>query len=395
MTVTLFWLSVLYVFYTYVGYPLIIALFATFRSKPTYTEKYYPSVTLLIAAYNEEFVISKKIENSLALEYPKEKLQILIVADGSSDRTPDIANQYQESGVDLAYQPERNGKMSAINRAMSMAQGDIVVFSDANNMYEANAVAKLVSPFFDSTVGAATGAKRIVQDERNLSSAEGFYWKYESWIKKNETTLGTCSSAVGEILAVRRNLFAPPPSHVINDDFYQVVDLLRRGYRVVYVPSAKSFEYVSATAKDEIVRRSRMTAGRYQAISMSFRLLPWRHPVWIWQIISHKYFRLFLPFGYLGALFTNLLLVIWPQGNNANLLSTLSYPFNWLFMILQFIFYALALVGSLVSVGGVMGKLLYVPTFLVNSNVSALQGFWGFVTKRQSHLWSRVRRGNE
>jgi len=395
MLATVFWLSVLFIGYTYIGYPLLIALVAAFKPRQEHDEKSVPFVTVLITAYNEELIIAQKIENSLTLEYPRDKLQILVSADGSSDQTPDIVKKYRESGVELVYTPERNGKMAAINRAMPMARGDIVVFSDANNMYATDTIQKLVAPFDDKSVGAATGAKLIVQDNRDLSNVEGFYWKYESWIKTNESNLGSCSSAVGQILAIRRDLFQPPPTNIINDDFYQVLDLLRRGYRVKYVPTTKSYEYVSATANDEIVRRSRINAGRYQAIGMSPKLLPWKHPGLIWQIVSHKYFRLLLPFGYLAALIANILLVIWPQENSVYPILSVSYPANWIFLALQLIFYSLALIGNLFNAKGIAGKLLYVPTFLVNSNISALRGFWGFITRRQSHVWARVRRGNE
>lgn len=395
MASAIFWLSLFFIAYTYGGYPLVLALLASKKPKPEFEKENKPSVTLLITAYNEESIISKKIENSLALDYPPEKLQILIATDGSTDQTPDIVKQYQESGVELAHHPDRNGKMAAINRTITCARGDIVVFSDANNMYAEDAIRKLVVPFSDSKVGATTGAKLIVQDGRELSNAEGIYWKYESWIKANESRLSSCSSAVGEMLAIRRDLFNPPPTNIINDDFYQVIDLLKRDYRVIYIPNAKSFEYVSATARDEITRRSRMSAGRYQVISLSMELLPWHRIDLIWQIVSHKYFRLLLPFGYLGALLTNLYLVIWPQLNNSNLWFTLGYPLNWLLLTLQIVFYSMALFGNLINVGGIVGKLLYVPTYLVNSNLSALHGFWGFISKKQTNLWTRVRRGNE
>ena len=240
MLAIVFWLSVIFVLYTYVGYPVLLAFLAALKPKQEYQEKFVPSVTLLITAYNEELVIAEKIENSLALDYSRDKLQILVAADGSTDRTPDIVKKYQESGVELVYKPERNGKMAAINRSMPMARGDIVVFSDANNMYAEDAILKLVAPFDNSNVGATTGAKLIVQDGRDLSNVEGIYWKYESWIKKNESTVGSCTSAVGEILAIKRAYFNPPPPDVINDDFYQVIDLLRRGHRVLYIPEAKS-----------------------------------------------------------------------------------------------------------------------------------------------------------
>ncbi|KPJ89076.1 MAG: hypothetical protein AMJ53_16090 [Gammaproteobacteria bacterium SG8_11] len=264
----LFWGAVLFIVYTYFGYPIIIFLLAQLKPEATYCTETFPSVTFLIAAYNEELVIPQKIENTLQLDYPRDKLQIIVAADGSSDKTAELVRNFSDRGVELSYIPERGGKMAAIVRAMPLTRGEIVIFSDANNMYESQAVRILVAPFCDSSIGLTTGAKLIIDDQRNLSSAEGLYWKYESWIKKNETILGTCTNSVGEIMAIRRELFIPPVEKIINDDHYMVLDMIHRGYRVVYTPQARSFEYVSQTAKDEIVRRVRMNAGLYPPVAM-------------------------------------------------------------------------------------------------------------------------------
>ncbi|GAG31363.1 unnamed protein product, partial [marine sediment metagenome] len=248
----------------------------------------FPAVTLLIAAHNEELFIAQKLDNSLALDYPRDRLQILVAADGSDDQTPEIVRGYGEQGVELSFIPKRSGKMAAINRAMPQARGDIVVFSDANNMYNPQAIRELVIPFTDPTVGAAIGAKLVTQDKSNLSASEGLYWKYESSINENETRLGCCTSAVGEILAIRRELFIPPPDKIINDDHYMVLDLIRRGYRAVYVPTARSSESISASARDEIIRRSRMNVGHYQLMAQARKILSFRRPMVAWQIVSHK-----------------------------------------------------------------------------------------------------------
>jgi cellulose synthase/poly-beta-1,6-N-acetylglucosamine synthase-like glycosyltransferase len=383
----LFWLSILFVVYTYLGYPLLVALVARFIHKRVFALTHDVSVTLLITAYNEENVIRKKIENSLNLDYPADKFQIIVAADGSTDRTPEIVKQFKDRGVVLAFTPQRDGKMAAINRAIPLAHGDIIVFSDANNMYETDAIRKLVAPFSDAKVGATTGAKLIIQDGGNLSGAEGIYWKYESWIKKNETALGTCTSSVGEILAVRRTLYNPPPNNIINDDYYMVLDLIRRGFQVHYVPEARSLEYISVTARDEMVRRSRMNAGKYQAISLSLNLLPFNKPLVIWQIVSHKYCRAFLPFGFIGALLANILIVLF-QGNSPEAL------FYWSLLLLQIAFYGAAVVGNQVKFQGFLGKMFYLPTYLVNSNMAILRGFYGYMTKKQTNIWERVRRDN-
>jgi len=391
----LFWLSVLFVIYTYIGYPILIGIFAYVKPQRTSYSNLEPSVTLLITAYNEEAVLYKKIENSLALEYPKEKLQILIAADGSTDGTQEIVKQFSDLGVELSFVPERSGKIVAMNRAVLKARGDIIVFSDANNMYEPDTLSKLLVPFSDGTVGATTGAKMIIQDGSDLGSAEGIYWKYESWIKRKETTFSSCIGAVGEILAVRRDLYIPPPKNVINDDYFIVLELLKRGYRISYVPEARSFEYVSVQESDEIIRRSRMTSGKYQAIFSFFNLLPFGRPVLLWQIVSHKYFRAFLPFGFIGAFFTNVVLVSLPSRLDSFSTTSLGHPGVWWFMLgLQLVFYLLAFAPGKRRVGGLFGKILYIPAYLVNSNIAVLKGLYGFLSKKQTNVWKRVRREN-
>ncbi|PWH11785.1 MAG: glycosyltransferase family 2 protein [Anaerolineae bacterium] len=386
----LFWFAVLFILYVYFGYPLLVALLARFRPAQPPALKELPSVTLLIAAYNEEKVIASKLENSLALDYPRQKLQILVAADGSSDRTPDIVRQFEAQGVELNYIPERNGKMAAIVRAMPRARGSIVVISDANNMYNEQAIRELVKPYGDPKVGATTGAKLILEDERQLSFAEGFYWKYESWIKENETRLSTCTSAVGEMLSIRKELFQPPTRKIVNDDRYTVFNLIRRGYRVYYTPAARSYETVSKTAKDEIVRRTRMVAGAYQTVAMAGELLPFNRPLVLWQVISHKYLRAYVPFAMILALISNLALVVFPP--KAGSFWQLAYPFNVIFLALQAGFYGLAVFGNFVRFKGPLGKLLYLPTFLVNSNYAVLMGLFSFLTNKNIHLWQRVER---
>ncbi|HKJ39873.1 MAG TPA: glycosyltransferase family 2 protein [Anaerolineales bacterium] len=389
-----FWLSVLFVVYTYIGYPILIGILARAKPQSIKYSNLEPSITLLITAYNEEAVIYNKIENSLALEYPKNKLQILIAADGSTDGTQEIVRKFSDQAVELSFSPERAGKIVAMNRAVLKARGEIIVFSDANNMYEPGALRELLAPFSDKNVGATTGAKMIIQDGSDLGSAEGIYWKYESWIKKNETAFSSCIGAVGEMLAVRRDLYVPPPKHVINDDYFIVLELLKRGYRVSYVPEARSFENVSVRESDEIIRRSRMTTGKYQAIFGFFNLLPFGRPVLLWQIVSHKYFRAFLPFGFIGAFLANILLIILPPQADSFPTVALIHPYDWLLMISQLVFYGAAFLPGEKRAGGMLGKVLYIPAYLVNSNIAVLKGLYGFLTRKQTNIWERVRRGN-
>jgi len=384
-----FWISLILITYTYFGYPSLLAVFARLARKKHYEMKEYPSVSLIIAAYNEEDMIARKIENSLALNYPASNLEIIIAADGSTDKTKTIVESYQDRGVILSYNPQRKGKMAALAHAVASAGGEILVFSDANNLYEEITFKYLMLPFIDETVGGTTGAKNICDDNDHLSSSEGFYWKYESWIKKNESRLNTCTAAAGEIFAMRRALFSVPPGRIINDDFYFLLGILKRGYKVVYVPEAKSWERISASAKDEIKRRKRINAGRYQALFHASAWLPWKNVVAIWQILSHKFLRLFVPFLMVSTFVSNAWLAIieYQKFGFSNLWETGFLSF----FLCQLAFYILALLYPLVS-EKIGIKVLYLPAFLVNSNYAALQGFFEFVTNRQGAIWERVNR---
>jgi len=278
MIAKLFWFFVSTIFYTYLGYPYwwrCSRVCAPTGVGQFYSEKtgLSPSVTLLIAAYNEEEVISRKLRNSLLIDYPSDKLQILVAADGSDDRTAHIVETYYDHGIELSYNRPRDGKMSAINRAITKARGDIVVFSDANNFYEPETIRELIKEFRDPSVGAVTGTKTI-SNAMGCWGIRGMYWKYESFIRRQETRLGNCTGVVGEVLAVRRELYEPPPDYIINDDFYMAVNLIRRGYRVVYAPQARSIERISPSVKDEVTRRTRIIAGRYQALAHAGQWMP-------------------------------------------------------------------------------------------------------------------------
>lgn len=387
----LFFASLFVILYTYFGYPFVILLLAQIMPQRHEYEQDMFSVTIIIPAYNEETCIEKKLENTLSLDYPREKFQILVTADGSSDRTPEIVEGFKSRGVELNYIPDRNGKMAAIVRAMEFSRGDIVVFSDANNMYDIQAVRNLILPFSDPTVGATTGAKLIIEDGRDLSSAEGLYWKYESLIKKSESTIDSCVSSVGEILAVRKSIFIAPEQKIINDDHYIILDVLRRGYRVIYTPDARSYEYVSLTANDEVERRIRMNAGLYQTIALSARLLPFKRPLLIWQVISHKFLRGVIPFALLIVFLSNFLLLFMAR-QEAGL--TVFSPINFfgIFFYLQLFFYILAFVGNAITLNGWVGKVFYLPVFLLNSNMATMMGFFSYLTNKQSHIWKRVNR---
>jgi cellulose synthase/poly-beta-1,6-N-acetylglucosamine synthase-like glycosyltransferase len=380
----LFWLFVGSILYTYLGYPALVSLLARLRPKSEPYPPITPSVTLFIPAYNEEAVIARKIENSLNLDYPRDKLQILVANDGSEDNTADMVRGYSDQ-VELSHSHIRRGKIAAINRSVPSAWGEIVVLTDATNFFEPNALRELTAPFADPTVGAVTGAKSILRGDGALGESEGFYWKYESFILKQETRLGSCAAATGDSLAIRRSLFEPLPPHIVIDDFYIAMQIIRKGYRIVYAANVPSYERVSLSAGHEMERRSRIIAGRYQAIFTAHRILPFRRPLLVWQIISHKFMRPLVPLFMIAALLTNLIIVIRTD-------SAAIYGF---LMGLQVLFYGTAFLGSRIERKNRVNKLLYLPAFLVNSNMAALTGLRRFLTGRQSPLWKRVPRREE
>ena len=391
----LFWFCVFLLFYTYAGYPLALAVLGRLFYRQVMVASITPDVALVVAAYNEEAVIAEKIKNCLNLNYPSEHLQIIVAADGSNDRTAEIVRSFSSPGVKLSYSPERLGKMAAVNRALLTVDQEIVIFSDANNMYKENTLRDLVKPFADVQVGGVTGSKQIYKKGDDLGKSDGLYWRYESFIKKQESRLGSCVGAVGEIFAIRRNLFIPPDEKIINDDFWIAMQIVRQGYRVIYVPEARSFEHASSSERDEIIRRTRIVAGRYQAIVSSFSFLPQFRPLYIWQMISHKYLRPLVPLLMIIALLTNLIALATSPGLSASSLLNLTGIYGWIFIIIQFLFYFTAWLGSWLKKRGISIKFFYLPTFLFNSNWAALLGFIRFVTGKQTVVWQRVPRKEE
>lgn len=389
----LFWFCASLILYVYAGYPLLLTLVARFKPKPQPCPDHFPPVTLLIAAHNEQAVIADKLENTLTLDYPARRLQILVTADGSDDKTPEIVCAFGSRGVELAFDRPRRGKMAAIIRAMPRVSGEIVVYSDANNNYAPDALRALVNPFADPTVGVVAGAKLIYNGDGTLGESEGLYWKYESFIKEQETRLGCCTGFSGEILALRRSLFVPPPEDTINDDFYLAMQAIRRGYRAVYAPNARSYERVSPSARDEIDRRCRINAGWFQSISGARTLLPWDRPLIVWQVVSHKFLRPFVPLAMAGMALATIAVIIFPATVDDGLLH-LAPPFNVLALLCQLAFFGLAWLGNRMerTANRRLPFYLYLPTFLFNSNWAALVGLYRFLTRRQTVLWQRLAR---
>jgi biofilm PGA synthesis N-glycosyltransferase PgaC len=381
----IFLISTMLLVYNYLLYPIAMILLARWRrpapeliaSAPAYRQ--LPSVALIIAAYNEERVIEAKIRNSLELDYPNEQLRVLVVSDGSTDSTPDIVNRYHHDGVVSLHQPERLGKTAAINRAVAVATEDIIVFSDANNMFQASALRELVKHFSDPSIGGVCGLKQIYSmPGRESSRGDSLYWKYESAIKEAESRLGSITTADGEIFALRRTLYEAVDESVINDDAEITFLLVRKGYRVVYERRALSYEHASIRIEDDFHVKVRMVSGGFQTVARYWTFLLPPRTWFAFTFLSHKVLRWLAAEFMILIAFSSLWLA--------------SRPFFLLVVILQAIFYILAFAGWLTRERERRPDATYVPFYFCAMNLAAFRGLWRFLTRAQPTQWRKAER---
>lgn len=378
------------VFYSYIGYGFLITILVFLKKKfgkPQHTLSAVPlpAVTLVVAAFNEEDFIGEKIENSLALDYPEGLFKLLIITDGSSDRTPAIAASYP--GVTVMHQPERRGKVAAIERAMEKVDTPIVVFTDANTTLNKACILNIARHYQDERTGGVAGEKKVrsLKETQVAGAGEGLYWKYESYLKKLDAELYTVVGAAGELFSIRTHLYEKVPSDVLLDDFIISLRICQRGYRVAYEPAAYAVEAPSASMVEEQKRKIRISAGGFQSIVMLRPLLNiFRYPVLSFQYISHRVLRWAVcPFLLPLILLLNIYLV---YTNGA-------WPFQAL-LVVQVLFYGAALVGWYYSTRNRKVKLLYVPYYFLFLNISLYLGLFRYLRGKQSVLWDKAAREN-
>ncbi len=380
-----FWICLLLILYTYFGYGLL--LYGLTRIKKNRTAQFHaeaslPAVTLIIAAYNEADFIAQKIQNSFSLQYPAGRLDIWIVTDGSDDTTPQIVEHID--GVKHFFQPERRGKIAAVNRVMPLVTTPVVVFTDANTLLNEEAVVRLVRHFADETVGAVAGEKRVVSPRQDAASGagEGFYWQYESALKRWDARLYSVVGAAGELFAVRTDLFHEVPADTIIEDFYLTLSIAQAGYRVAYEPDAYAVEGPSASVEEELKRKVRIAAGGIQAIvRLSGLLNPFRYGILTFQYVSHRVLRWTVtPFALVGLLISNAVLAWEPL---------LFYRF---FFLGQTLFYTLAIVGLFLAAQKIKMKVFFVPYYFCVMNYAVFAGIARYLKGSQSVVWERAAR---
>lgn len=362
---TVFWVSGAVVAYTFVGYPVVMALLSWTFVRPTAKrrQEHPPALSVVLAAGNEEARIRARLENLLASDYPRARLEIVVVTDGSSDATPELVGEFADRGVRLVSRTERSGKAACLNAGVPVATGEVVVFCDARQRFAPETIAELAANFSDERVGAVSGELFIESAESGVGGGVDLYWKLEKFIRESEARFSSVIGATGAVYAIRRELFEPLPEDTLLDDVVIPMRIALRGHRVGFDPRAPAFDPQTTDPAKEKRRKLRTLAGNFQ---MLFRypgwLAPWRTPLW-WQLLSHKYARVFAPAFMAAMLFANAMLLE-------------HEVYRWLFQA-HCAFYILALLGSLLP--GVKIKLLSIPSGFVFLNLMSIGGLWNYL----------------
>ena len=382
----LLWVSIVLIFYSYAGYAVIAFFLTRIKKKRKVTapgEGPVVPVTLIVAAYNEALCIEEKIKNSLALDYPENALKLIIIADGSSDNTPAIVRGYSQ--ILHLHEDKREGKVAAIDRAMKYVDTPVVIFTDANTFLNPDALKNIVRHYHDPETGGVAGEKRVMrQGEKDLSgSGEGFYWKYESFLKKIDADCYSVVGAAGELFSIRTELYENPGRDVILDDFLISLNVCRKGYRVAYEPDAYAVEGPSASMKEEKKRKIRISAGAFQAmLRMAGLMNIFRYPKLGFLYLSHRVFR-----WTICPLLLPLILIInsWLVFQNAGILYIG-------LLIGQLLFYGLAGLGGLLAMRKIVFKPAHLAYYFLFINISLYLGFGRFLKGNQTVLWEKAKR---
>lgn len=388
----IFWGSIFIVFYTYIGYGVLLYCLVRikylFYKSPDYPlpgDEVLPSLTLFIAAYNEEKIIDEKMRNCLDIDYPPEKLKILWVTDGSNDQTNEKLSLWKQATV--IYQPERQGKTAALNRGMEFVTTPFVVFTDANTNLNRESLREIAYAFSNPQVGCVAGEKRIAVKSKDnaAASGEGIYWKYESILKRLDSQLYSTIGAAGELFAIRRELFEKMQKDTLLDDFVLSLRIVMRGYTIAYCPEAYAIEKSSADMKEEEKRKVRIAAGGLQSIwRLSSLLNIFRYGCFSFQYISHRVLRWSVTPILLFLLLPINLILLFVMDNSLYIVTGL----------LQVIFYMLGIRGYCLSKKQIKNKFLFVPYYFLFMNINVIKGFYYLYRRKNNKLgiWEKSQR---
>jgi biofilm PGA synthesis N-glycosyltransferase PgaC len=385
-----FWAGVAVVFYAYLGYAVVLKALLVLKkqqSRPDYSpDADIPEVAFIVCAYNEADFIEKKIENSINVAYPRDRITYFFVTDGSDDDTPRLVENYPYPGDVrwlLLHQPERRGKIAAFQRAMKMVTAPVVVSTDANTEINRDAVSNLVRHFADPRVGAVAGEKRIHIPRNSDAGAagEGIYWRYESALKLMDARFGSAIGAAGELFAFRTAAYEDVPADTLVEDFYMTMRMAMKGWRIGYEPLAFATEEASADIREEWKRKVRIAAGGLQAVIRLASLLDFfKYGKLSFQYISHRVLR-----WTMAPVLLPVLLVV-------NILLYQTVPFFRPVLIAQLVFYTAAFAGWIFENRRLRLKIFFVPYYFCLMNIAMYAGFFRLTGKKQSVLWEKARR---
>jgi biofilm PGA synthesis N-glycosyltransferase PgaC len=383
----IFWLSAFLVFYNYAGYAIIVYFLNRLRPKPGATNPSpasLPSVSFIVAAYNEEDCLQEKIANSLEQNYPASLIEFIFITDGSTDRSQEIIAGYP--GIKGLHEAPRQGKSAALNRAVSQAKNDILIFSDANTNLNKEAALNIARHYLDPRTGGVAGEKKVLSagsGTDDVGAGEGLYWKYESFLKKLDSDFYSVVGAAGELFSVRRELYTALPHNIILDDFVLSLKVAGQGYPIRYEPEAYAMELPSFSMKDEQKRKIRIAAGGFQAIVLLAPLLAfWKYPRLTFLYVSHRVLRWAIsPFCLVLTLLSNAILCF---GTDIPLFKAL--------FLAQAAFYLPGIAAAFSPAVREKLKLAKFSYYFLFMNISVLRGFFRFLGGRQAATWEKARR---
>lgn len=385
----LFFFSYLIIFYSYVGYGVLVYLlvkvkrvFSKHPSSQLYSA-FEPEVTLLVASFNEAEFIEQKIRNSLDLRYPEGKLKWIFITDGSDDASAEIVSKF--NNIILLHQEERKGKLAAVARAIKYVETPYVIFSDANTLLNPESVREIMKHYSDPGVGGVAGEKKILSKEKDkaVAAGESIYWKYESFLKQLDSELYSVVGAAGELFSIRTSLYREIPEDIIIEDFVLSMQICLEGYVIRYEPNAYAVETASVSIPEEQKRKIRIAAGAFQAVwALRGLFNVFRYPVLSFQFISHRILRWTLcPLCLITGSISNVLLVYRGSGR-----------LYIVVLLVQCVFYVMAFLGWLLANRNLKLKVFYIPYYFLFMNLSVFIGFYRHIRKKQPVVWEKATR---
>lgn len=382
ITEVIFWTFLALIAYVYVGYPVLLwILRAVTGGRPVEFGNYEPRVSLIVSAFNEANVIDAKIRNSLAIDYPPDKLEVLVVSDASDDGTDDIVRNHEAEGVVLLRMSERGGKTVGLNEAVKVASGEIIVFSDANAMYRPSAIRAMLRNFNDPSVGAVVGESTYEAAANVAERSESAYWRYETAIKRLESQLGSVVGGDGAIYAIRKKFYRPMAADALSD-FVNPCQIVEQGKRCLYEPSAVSVEKAAGSFDKEFGRKVRIVNRAWRATMSMKRLLnPFRYGFFAFELLSHKLLRWLVPVMLVVLLVANVALFV-------------RHPMYRITLGLQLLFYTLAVMGKVLRKWHDLPMILYIPYYFCLVNIASARGIIEGYRGKTYATWSTARADN-